>query len=231
MTHALHAELLLLLDSLGISLGSLLVTASLLGFRTSLSIQKVVPPSEAARVVSDKLLVVDIVVRGAGPEGDELVQRPWEVVTAVGIDSLEKTEANPDVHGQDVEVATVEVAEADWREDSAETKQKNFDGMGVFSGEAEWSGVLVVDLVDVLVEWAPVEETVEPVVPGILDNEEDSDLPGHGGPGWEWDIDGHATGVGEWVEEPDLWEFDGAVSPEDSLGTSPLLGSSWEFCL
>ncbi len=170
-------------------------------------------------------------VSGTSPERHEVVQGPWEVVTAMGIDSLEETEADPHVHGQDVEVSTVEVAVDDWGEDGSNSEHENFDRVSVFSGETEWGGELVVDLMDVLVEGTVVEETVEPVVPSILHDEEDGKLHGHGLPGWERDIGGHSSGLGEWVEEPDLRELDGKVSEENGLGASPLLSWRREFLL
>lgn len=103
--------------------------------------------------------------------------------------------------------------------------------MGVFGGETEGGGMFVVDFVDVFVEWPPVEETVEPVVPCVLEHEEDGDLNGHGGPGWEWDVGGHSGGFGEWVEEPDLGQFDDEVGEEDGFDAAPLLSGVWDFLI
>lgn len=41
-------------------------------------------------------------VLGTGPERQEMVQTPGELVARVGVDCLEQTEHNPDVHGEDV---------------------------------------------------------------------------------------------------------------------------------
>lgn len=103
--------------------------------------------------------------------------------------------------------------------------------MGVFGGETEGGGVFVVDFVDAFVEWAPVEETVEPVMPCVFEDEEDGDLEGHGGPGWEWDVGGHSGGFGEGVEKPDLGQFDDAVGEENRFDTAPLLGGVWNFLI
>jgi len=64
-----------------LGLGHLLLAPALGGLRTALSVKTVVPPSERAGIVADKLLVVGVVVVGAGPEGQEVVQTPGELVT------------------------------------------------------------------------------------------------------------------------------------------------------
>lgn len=43
-------------------------------------------------------------VVSTGPEREEVVERPGELVAGVRVDGLEDTENDPDVHGQDVEV-------------------------------------------------------------------------------------------------------------------------------
>jgi len=55
---------------------------------------------------------------------------------------------------------------------------------------------------DVLVERAPVEGAVKPVVPGVFQNEEDGNLQGHCEEGGEWDTSAHAKVVGHWMEKP-----------------------------
>lgn len=102
-----------------------------------------------------------------GPEGEEVVQAPGELVAAVGVDGLEETEDDPEIHGEDVQV-TGQGAPEDGAADSAEAQGHDFDGRGILGGETKGSGVLVVNLVDGLVEWAPVESAVREVVPGIL---------------------------------------------------------------
>lgn len=49
-----------------------------------------VPPAETSGEVVHEGLVVEIVVVSAGPEGDEFVERPGEVVATVGVDCLEQ---------------------------------------------------------------------------------------------------------------------------------------------
>ena len=82
-----------------------LALASPLGsLRAALGVEEPVPPGERARVVADELLVVNIVVVSTGPEREEVVERPGELVAGVRVDGLEDTKNNPDVHGQDVKV-------------------------------------------------------------------------------------------------------------------------------
>jgi hypothetical protein len=97
--------LICLLDLLAL-LCELPLTSSLCSLRSRLGIHHVIPPSEAARIIANETLVVSIVVIGTGPEGKEVVQTPWEVVTTVGINGLEKTEDNPEIHCQNVELTS-----------------------------------------------------------------------------------------------------------------------------
>lgn len=89
----------------------------------------------------------------------------------------------------------------------------------------------MVDFVDVFVQRPPVEDAVHPVVPGVLEDEEDGDLEGHfeergeGRGGREAEILRHR------VEEPDLRELDGEVAEEDEFGALPLLFGGGEFVL
>jgi hypothetical protein len=123
--------------------------------------------------------VVNVVVLGAGPEGKEVVQAPGKFVTAVRIDGLKHAESNPAVHGEDVKILGDGTPD-DRATDSTETKNHDLDGRGILSSKTERSRVLVVNLVDVLIEeGACVHQTVGPVVPSILHNEEDRYLVGH----------------------------------------------------
>jgi hypothetical protein len=89
------------------------------------------------------------------PEGNEVVQTPWEVVATVSINGLEKTGGNPNIHGKNVEVAGSQTVE-NRNSDSSKTKDHGFDWRGIFSSKSEWCRVLVVNLVDAFVEWTPV---------------------------------------------------------------------------
>lgn len=42
-------------------------------------------------------LVVEVVVISSGPEGNDLVERPREIVSGMSVDSLEQTQRDPNV--------------------------------------------------------------------------------------------------------------------------------------
>lgn len=207
---------------LGLAGLHLLFEPALGGLGSGLGVQAVVPPAEAGGVVADELLVVNIVVVGASPERQEVTQAPGEVVAAVGIDSLEEAEGDPDVHGDHVEI-TGDLKQDDWATDDAEAEEHGLDGGGVLSSETERSRVCVVHLVDVLVKRAVVKRAVEPVVPGVLHSEDDGDLPSHLPERREGNAMLDAEVGGDGVEEPDLGELGGEVADEDDEGTIPLL--------
>jgi len=138
-----------------------------------------------------------------GPERQEVVQAPREFVATVCIDGLKQTAGDPEVHGQDVKVLGAEGPD-NWDYDCACAEDHGLNRRGVFSGKTKRSRVLMVDLVNVLVERTPVKEAVRPVMPCILYDEEYCDLKSHSGPCWERDAGVHATGLGHWVEQPDL---------------------------
>lgn len=135
--------------------------------RPGLGIQNEIPPAEAARVVSNEAFVMDIMMFRARPEGQEMVQRPRELVSGMRINRLEQSEDNPEIHGQDMQI-TEDGAVEDGDTDSTKTQYEHFDGRCVFGGEAKGSRVLVVDFMDVLVEGAPVHGAVGPVVPCVF---------------------------------------------------------------
>ncbi len=122
--------------------------------------------------------MMNIMMFGPGPKGQEMMQTPRKLVPAMRIDGLEQAQDNPRVHGEDVQVAR-DGTPQDGRAYGAEAEDHDFDRRGVFGGEAEGRGVLVVDLVDVFVQRTPVQGAVRPVVPGVFQHEEDGDLVGH----------------------------------------------------
>ena len=119
----------------------------------------VVAPTEGGREVVHKSHVVEIVVISTGPEGENVLERPREIVSTVSIDGLEETEDDPDVHGEDVEVAGAKDIE-NWTSDCPSTEDEDFCWMGVLSSKTEGGRVLVVNFVDVLVHGTPVKELV-----------------------------------------------------------------------
>ena len=75
------------------------------------------------------------------------------------VDGLEEAEGDPEVDGDDVEVPA-EGAVDEGAADRRRAENHDLGGVRVLGGEAERRRVLVVDLVDVLVERAPVEGLV-----------------------------------------------------------------------
>jgi hypothetical protein len=220
-----------LLGLLGLGLGQLPLAPLLGSLGTGLGVKAEVPPPEAAGVVSNELLVVDVVVLSASPEGEEVVKAPGELVAAVRIDGLEHAEGDPDVHGENVEILG-DGAPEDRASDGSETQDHDFDGRGVLSGEAKGSRVLVVDLVDVLVEeGACVHEAVSPVVPGVFHDEEDGNLVGNLVQRRERDRCLEAEVLAHGVKKPDLREFDGEMGQEDKERTLGLLPEGGDFVL
>ena len=191
-----------LLDLFGL-LSHLPLTSSLGSLWSGLGIHDIVPPSETTRIVANETLVVNIVMLSPGPEGKEVVQAPWEFVSAVGINGLEQTADDPEVHGEDVKLTSDQNPNY-WCLDSSETEDHDFDWRRVFSGKSERSRVLVVDLVDVPVERTPMHRAMGPVMPGVLQHEEDRDLESHCLPAWKGNTSVHTAIFRHWVEKPDL---------------------------
>lgn len=105
-----------------------LALASPLGsLRAALGVHKPIPPGERARVVANELLVVQIVVVSASPDGEEVVERPGEFVSGVRVDGLEETQHDPGVHGQDVQVLG-DSAPENGAADGAKAEDHDFDG-------------------------------------------------------------------------------------------------------
>ena len=58
---------------------------------------------------------------------------------------------------------------------------------------------------DVLVERTPVQRSMRPIMPCILQDEEDSNLVGHGQERGKRDASSEAKIYGHWVEEPEMF--------------------------
>jgi len=82
------------------------LTSSLGSLRSRLSVHDIIPPSETAGIVANESLMVNVVMFGTSPERKEVVQAPRKFITTVGIDSLEKAADDPEIHCQDVELAS-----------------------------------------------------------------------------------------------------------------------------
>ena len=97
----------------------------------------------------------------------------------MGVDSLEQSQDDPDIHSQNVQVAS-ECAPKNRATDRAEAEHHNFYGGSIFSGQTEGCTVLMVEFVDHLVQTRSVQSAVRPVVPSVFKNEEYCYLIGHG---------------------------------------------------
>lgn len=199
----------------------LLVSAAPAGLKGSLGIQDLVPPAEARGVVANELLVMEVVVVSTGPEREDAPQAPGKIVSAVSVDGLEETSDDPGVHGEEMEIVR-EVHPESRGSDGAEAEDHGFDGRRVFSGKTEGSGVVVVKLVNSLIEGAVVKRPVSEVVPGIFEDEENTDLENHLPERGEWYTEVHAEEMRDGVEEPDLREFDGEMAEKDDTSAVSL---------
>ena len=119
----------------------------------------IVAPTEGSGKIVHERHVVEIVVISTSPEGEDVLERPREIVTTVSINGLEETEDDPDVHGEDVEVASAKDVE-NRTSDRPSTEDEDLGWMCVLSSKAEGSRVFVVNFVNVLVHGTPVEELV-----------------------------------------------------------------------
>lgn len=70
-----------------------------------------------------------------------------------------------------------------------EPQNKHLRRMRVLRSKSERRTILMMNLVNILVQRSPVQKAVSPVVECIFHDEEDGDLPGHGLPGGEGDVD------------------------------------------
>lgn len=152
-----------------------------------------------------------------------MAKRPGEVVTAVSINSLEKTEENPGKHGDNVQVTSNH--EPDQRDtNGSETEYHCFNRMSILSSHAKWSRVIMVKLVNVLVKRTIVETAVSPVVPEILEKEEYSDLKSHGLPSREGNFsDLHAKQVAHRMEEENHGQLKTKVTEQDLANALPVI--------
>ena len=120
------------------------------------------------------------------------------------IDGLEQAERDPDVHGEDVQVAGEEAVE-EGSADGTHSQNEDFERVSVLCRETEGCRILVVNFVDVLVQRAVVQRLVGEVVPCVLEDEEESNLAEHGLQVGERNLVGCEPEVfSDRVEEPNL---------------------------
>jgi hypothetical protein len=169
--------------------------------RPTLRIQQIIPPPKTTRIIPNKPFMMHIMMIRARPKRQEMMQAPRKLIAAMRVNCLEQSTHDPEIHSQDMQIASYRAPE-DRRADGSQAEHHHFDRGGVFGGEAEGRGVLMVDFVDVFVQGAPVHGAVGPVVPCVFHDEEDADLAYHC-PDWgERDGGGEAEVLGHWVEEP-----------------------------
>ena len=119
------------------------------------------------------------------------------------IDGLKQAKYDPQVHGQDVQVAS-DSAPNDRADDGPESKAQDLNRACVLSGESKRSRILVMELVNCFVQTGRVQASMGPVVPGVLHDEKDGDLIGDlegGGEGYRCL---QATELSHGMEKPDL---------------------------
>lgn len=85
--------------------------------------------------------------------------------------------------------------------------------------------------VDHFVKNTVVQASVEPVVPGVLADEEDGQVEGDLVPRWEGHREGHADFLCDWVEKPDGEGLHHEMRNQHRLETLPLLLIAWDLSL
>lgn len=184
---------------------------------------------EGGGVVVGEGHVMEVVVFSAGPQWEDVVEGPGEVVARVSVHGLPQTEDDPGVHRHNVEAAS-EVAVEERSTNGTHTEDQDFQRMRVLGGETERSGVFVMELVNPAVERSVVKGLVRDIVPCVFNDEEESNLKGHGLKVGEGNLERlHAEGDGQGVEQEDLRKFDGEMGEEHKFGAFPLLSSRWDF--
>ena len=129
------------------------------------------------------------------------MQAPGKFIAAMCVDCLEQPAYNPHVHGQNVEIAC-DSAPQDWRTNGPETQDHNLDRRRVFGSHAKWSGVLMVNFMNILIQRTPVKCAMRPVVPRILDHKKDRDLIRHRKKGRKGHAGGKSEKLGHRMEQP-----------------------------
>ena len=117
------------------------------------------------------------------------------------IDRLEESEHDPQIHCQDVQISG-DCAPEDWAADGPEAEAHDFDGGGVFSCKAKRRRILVMNFMDVFIEWSPMHGAMGPIVPSVFKDEKDCELVSHGTERWERDAGAEAEELSHGVEEP-----------------------------
>jgi len=207
------------------ALGGLLHSLYALGIVVILMVRPhdVVAPTEGGGEIVHESHVVEVVVISTSPEGEDMLERPREIVSAVSVNGLEETEDDPDVHGEDVKVSGAKDVE-NRTGDRPSTEDEDFSWMGVLSSKSEGSRVLVVNFVDVFVHGTPVEGLMGEEMEHVFVNEEERDLECDIFPSGEGNLPGaHSETLGNWVEQPNQGELYGEMRKKYALRALPLV--------
>jgi len=152
-----------------------------------------------------------------------VLKRPGEVISRMSINSLEKTESDPYVDGDDMKV-WLEPAVEQRSENCAHAEDHDFERVGIFRSQTEWRRVFMVELVNMLVEQGRVEELMSKVVEHVLEEKEESELWEHCLPWREGHLPStHSKSLGDGVKEEYRWSLNCKMGKQDTLGTLPLL--------
>jgi len=182
----------------------------------------IVAPAEGSGEIVHESHVVEVVVVSTGPEGEYVLKRPREIVSAVSIDGLEETENDPDVHGEDVEVSGAKNVK-NRASDCSSTENEDLGRMSVLSSKAEGSRVFVVNFVDVLIHGTPMEELMGKEVEHVFVNEEKCDLKDDFLPGREGYLPGaHSKTLSNRVKQPNHRELYGKMGKKHTFCALPL---------
>lgn len=164
----------------------------------------------------------------ATPQRHPTPQTPRKVIAGMRIDRLKLTQRHPHQHRDQMHIPSDPTVDQRW-DDRAQTQEHGLPRTGVFGGQAEGGGVLVVDAVDAAVQRAPVHGAMEPVVVGVFEEEPEEDVRDHGAAAWEGDVEADAEDLHHGVEEDDHGEFDDEVNQEDVANAVPLVGGRGHF--
>lgn len=163
------------------------------------------------------------------PEGKKLVQRPGEVVARVRVDRLEQPQRNPHAQREKVQVTRVQHVQ-DGHSNGTEPESHGLHRVRILRRQTKRRRIPVVLLVNVLVEHAVVQETMHPVVPHVLEEEEQRNLPGNGFPRRKWHLRRNAQFFTQRVERPDGDRLDEKVRQHNALQAVPLLLRARDLC-
>ena len=120
--------------------------------------------------------VVKVMVWGRGREWDEAVGAPREFIAAVPVHGLQNANNNPNEIGAEVDMLSQENV-ADWARDGS--THHEFYRVRVLGSEAYASRVLVVNLMNVRIDYSPVQEPMSQVEEKVLANHKKGDLKHH----------------------------------------------------